>query len=79
MREQSRVLDDVPDPPAQFGAWTSRMSRPRRLTVPAVGSTMRLIMRSVVVLPQPEGPTRTVMPPSASSRDSSSTAVVPFG
>ncbi|MCY1246121.1 hypothetical protein D9M72_593270 [compost metagenome] len=31
--------------------------------VPEVGSTMRLIIRREVVLPQPEGPTKTVMVP----------------
>ena len=30
---------------------------------PEVGSTIRLIIRSEVVLPQPEGPTKTVMEP----------------
>ena len=29
--------------------------------VPEVGSIIRLTIRSVVVLPQPEGPTRTVI------------------
>lgn len=38
-----------------------RMSSPSTRMVPLLGSIMRLIMRSVVVLPQPEGPTRTVM------------------
>ena len=37
------------------------MSLPSNRIVPLVGSIMRLIMRSEVVLPQPEGPTKTVI------------------
>ncbi|KOG19605.1 hypothetical protein ADK35_14335 [Streptomyces viridochromogenes] len=44
-----------------------------------LGSTIRLIIRRVVVLPQPEDPTRTVTPPSGMSRERSWTAVVPLG
>src|SRR5271166_727553 len=44
--------------------------------VPVVGSTIRLIIRNAVVLPQPEGPTKTVSTPSGTSRFSWSTAVV---
>ena len=36
-------------------------------------------MRMVVVLPQPEGPTRTASSPRMTSRDSSCTATVPSG
>ena len=46
---------------------------------PAVGSTMRLIMRSSVVLPQPEEPTKTVVLREGSTRLKSSTARVPSG
>ena len=35
---------------------------------PPVGSMSRLIMRRIVVLPQPDGPTRTAISPSATSR-----------
>ena len=45
--------------------------------VPEVGSIIRLTMRSDVVLPHPEGPTRTVIWPVGASRSRSSTAVVP--
>ena len=45
--------------------------------VPDVGSIIRLTMRSVVVLPQPEGPTRTVIRPVGASSVRWSTAVVP--
>ncbi len=44
-----------------------------------MGSTILLIIRSVVVLPQPEGPTRTVIERSGISSDSRSTATVPSG
>ena len=47
--------------------------------VPEVGSIIRLIIRSEVVFPQPEGPTSTVIWPEGASRSSSSTAVVPSG
>src|SRR5699024_6861820 len=42
-----------------------------------VGSTIRLIMRRLVVLPQPDGPTSTVIPPRGTSSDRPSTATVP--
>ena len=47
--------------------------------VPDVGSIIRLIIRSEVVLPQPEGPTSTVILPDGASRSSSFTATVPSG
>jgi hypothetical protein len=47
--------------------------------VPCVGSIIRLTMRRLVVLPQPEGPTRTVIRPVGAVRVRSSTAVVPSG
>src|SRR4029453_4536986 len=47
--------------------------------VPLEASIIRLIMRRVVVLPQPDGPTRTVRSPSGTSRSMLSTAVVPSG
>ena len=47
--------------------------------MPEVGSIIRLIMRSDVVLPQPEGPTSTVILPVGASRSRSSTATVPSG
>ena len=43
----------------------------------AVGSTIRLIMRSSVVLPQPDEPTKTVVLWAGSTRLKSSTATVP--
>src|SRR6476661_5622984 len=47
--------------------------------LPSLGSIIRLIIRSEVVLPQPEGPTSTVIWPVGASRLSSSTATVPSG
>src|SRR5690606_19784045 len=40
---------------------------------------IRLIMRSDVVLPQPEGPTKTVILPDSARRVRESTATVPSG
>jgi len=55
------------------------VSRPSMAMVPDVGSIIRLIMRSDVVLPQPDGPTSTVIRPVGAVRDSPPTAVVPSG
>ena len=41
------------------------MSLPSTRIVPPVGSIIRLIIRSDVVLPQPDGPTNTVMRPAS--------------
>ena len=38
-----------------------RLSSPSIVMVPEVGSMRRLIIRIVVVLPQPDGPTNTVV------------------
>src|SRR4051812_29239147 len=46
---------------------------------PEVGSTSRLTMRIVVVLPHPDGPTSTAISPAGTSSESSSTATVPSG
>ncbi len=55
------------------------MSRPLTVIVPSDGSIMRLTMRSDVVLPQPDGPTKTVIFPSSTVRSRLSTATVPSG
>src|SRR5580765_5144117 len=55
------------------------VSWPSRVMVPEVGRIIRLIMRSEVVLPQPDGPTRTVICPLGASRLRLSTATVPSG
>ena len=46
---------------------------------PEVGSSSPAIIRRAVVLPQPDGPTRTMNSPSAMVQVSASTALVPFG
>jgi hypothetical protein len=50
------------------------MSVPLTVMVPDVGSISRLIIFIVVVLPHPEGPTRTQSSPSAISIERLSTA-----
>jgi hypothetical protein len=56
---------------------TPETSAPLTMTVPDVGSTIRLIIRIDVVLPQPEGPTKTVSVPLGTSSVKLSTATVP--
>ena len=77
--EEAGVLDDVADAAPQLG-----LLEPRRvLAVEGDGAgrrpIIRLIIRSDVVLPQPEGPTSTVIWPVGASRLRSSTATVPSG
>ncbi len=55
------------------------VSWPSTVIVPRVGSIIRLTIRRHVVLPQPEGPTNTVILPVGAVSDRSSTAVVPSG
>ena len=50
------------------------MSRPRRRIVPLVGSSNPPIIRNVVVLPQPEGPSSEKNSPAPTSRETPSTA-----
>ena len=50
---------------------------PSQVIRPVVGSSIRLTMRSVVVLPQPEGPTITVILSEGTVRLRSTTATVP--
>src|SRR5690349_19582627 len=54
-------------------------SLPSTVSVPEVGSIIRLIIRIEVVLPQPDGPTNTVSVPSGTSSVRLSTATVPSG
>ena len=51
-------------------------SRPSTVMRPLDGSISRLIIRSVVVLPEPELPTRATISPSLIDSDRSSTATV---
>src|ERR671914_844633 len=61
-----------------FGA-TSLTTRSAIRIVPVVASSRPATIRSAVDLPEPDGPTSTVKPPSATSRSSPSTAAVPSG
>src|SRR5881409_1554713 len=53
----------------------AEMTRPSSSIVPSVGSRKPAIMRSVVVLPQPEGPSSETNSPRASASVARSTAV----
>src|ERR1700712_1625980 len=50
------------------------MSRPARVIVPELGDSRPATIRSVVVLPQPDGPSRAKKDPRGTSRSSSRTA-----
>src|SRR5688572_20906294 len=52
------------------------VSRPSMEMVPEVGGIRRLIIFMVVVLPQPDGPSRTQTAPEGTSMSTASTAVV---
>src|SRR5882724_11504280 len=60
-------------------ASTRITSSPSTTIVPDEGSISRLIMRRIVVLPQPDGPTNTHTSPSGTSKLRFSTATRPFG
>ncbi len=55
------------------------MFLPSTVITPEVGVIMRLIILIEVVLPQPDGPTKTVNDWGSITRSSESTAVVPSG
>src|SRR5215213_7977798 len=61
-----------------FGAMSLTTRSAMRISPPLASSSPATI-RSVVDLPDPDGPTSTVNPPSGMSRSSSSTARVPSG
>src|SRR3954466_5471416 len=61
-----------------FGATSLTTRSPMRI-VPSLDSSSPATIRSAVDLPEPDGPTSTVNPPSAMSRSSWSTAFVPSG
>jgi len=58
----------------RFGA-TSRIERPPMRTSPASGAMNPAMMRSSVVLPQPDGPRMEKKLPCGTASDSASTAV----
>ncbi len=59
------------------GTWFMTFSPMR--SVPSEMLSRPATIRSAVVLPHPEGPTRTMNSPSPTSRSSESTAFVPSG
>ncbi len=79
MRHQPTALDDVADAQSEFDRIVLRHVLSVDDDRPEVGSTIRLIIRMDVVLPQPDGPTNTVSVPSGTSSVRSSTATVPSG
>src|SRR5215475_3122033 len=64
-------------PRRSSGGLIEAISRSSSQIRPEVGSVSRLIIRSVVVFPDPDGPTSTVISPEAASRLSPLTATVP--
>ena len=61
--EQTDLLDDVPDPPAQHVRLDRGHVPPSSSITPDVGSINRLIILRIVVLPHPDGPTKTTTSP----------------
>src|SRR5215831_10082242 len=59
-------------------AETSFTTLPSRRIVPAVTASRPATIRSAVVLPHPDGPTRTTNSPSSTKRSSECTASTPF-
>ena len=74
VREQADLLDDVADPAPELGHVPLRGVRAVEQDPPAVGSMSRLTILSDVVLPQPDGPTRTQILPAGIVSDRSLTA-----
>lgn len=58
---------------SSVGLIDSASTSPMRIR-PDVGSDSRLIIRIIVVFPQPDGPTNTTISPAGMSSDASSTA-----
>src|SRR5690554_5509508 len=58
---------------SRSAGWRSLTCRPSMSMLPPSMPSRPAIMRKVVDLPQPEGPTRTMNSPSATSTDTSST------
>ncbi|GAA3042698.1 hypothetical protein GCM10020000_22210 [Streptomyces olivoverticillatus] len=73
VREERIALEDGVDRPLVRGRAVT--SRPASSTVPEVGSSRPAIMRRVVVLPQPEAPSRAKKEPAGTERSSGWTAV----
>src|SRR4051794_9973372 len=60
---------------SRFSGASSFMRRPAMMTSPDVARSSPAIIRSVVVLPQPDGPRRQTTSPAATVRSASFTAV----
>ena len=77
VREQADLLDHVADLAPQLGGPRSErtLSPPTRMS-PSEISIMRLTIRIAVVLPQPDGPTRTQISPAGTSSERPSTAML---
>ena len=67
MREQPDRLDRVADPSPHSSGATARTSSPPTRIVPVSNGTRRLIMRRLVDLPQPDGPSSSQNAPSGTS------------
>ena len=74
MREQADLLDDVADAPPELGQLAGRGVDAVDEDPARVGSISRLTILSEVVLPQPDGPTRTQILPAGTVSDRSLTA-----
>src|SRR5216683_3508593 len=61
-------------PSPRLAGFTAKRSRPSRVIAPPVGSTKPAIICSVVVLPQPDGPSNETNSPFSTPSDSPSTA-----
>src|SRR5919109_369602 len=69
---RARLWNTIPT--SRMCAGRSVMSSPSRKTLPSVGRSRPAIMRSIVVLPHPEGPRNEISSPAGSSRSTPSTA-----
>ena len=61
---------------SSLSRWIFAISRPSNKMLPSVGSIIRLMQRSTVDLPAPEGPMMTTSSPRSTSKLTSSTALV---
>ncbi len=67
VREEPDLLDDIADAPPQLDRRQAHTSSPPMVMRPLVGSISRLTIFMLVVLPQPDGPTRTQISPAGTS------------
>lgn len=74
VRELTHLLDDVADTAPELVGVAAGDVVTREKDLPEVGSMMRFTIRMVVLLPQPDGPTSTVISPVGTERLRSCTA-----